>query len=344
MSSVGMSDAAVQNIAGTLGKIAAGQLDGVTGGGTSNLVMMAASNAGLSIADMLADGLDDSNTNKLMNSMVDYLAKIYNQAGDSKIIQQQFADVYGLTASDLKAIANLSTSASTVARDGLTYSGAMGRLNSMANSMYKRTSTGELLGNAFDNLKYSMSAGIASSPALYATYKLGSLLKGTTGGISIPSIMAMGSGVDLNTTVADLMMAGALGGSMLSGIGKLISSGSNGGITGGSMLQAAKVGSGLTTVSRGTGKGLTTSGGMNVSESGTVIGNGSSSDSKDKVLSDANDDANSSLAQAKDESDETKLSTVDAHVLNIYGLLKNISDGSNILKVSITDGYVSLNN
>ena len=82
-----------------------------------------------------------------MNSMVEYLAKIYEEAGDSKVIQQQMASVYGMTASDLKAAVNLARSAGVVSRDGLTYSKAMGRLNSMANSMYSRTSIGEMMTN-----------------------------------------------------------------------------------------------------------------------------------------------------------------------------------------------------
>jgi hypothetical protein len=82
-----------------------------------------------------------------MNAMVDYLAKIYGDAGNSKVIQQQIANVYGLSASDLKAAVNLSKSRAVVAKDGLDYSAAMGRLYSMADSMYSRTSVGEIMSN-----------------------------------------------------------------------------------------------------------------------------------------------------------------------------------------------------
>lgn len=135
MYSVGMSDSSVQKIGGSLGKLAAGQLESLTSGGEGNLIIMAANNAGLNISDLLTNGLNDDTTNQLMTSMVGYLAKIYEEAGNSKVVQQQFADVFGLTAADLKAIANLAPSTNAVASDGLTYEGAMGRLNSMANSM-----------------------------------------------------------------------------------------------------------------------------------------------------------------------------------------------------------------
>jgi hypothetical protein len=68
---------------------------------------MAANQAGLSIADILAEGLDASNTNKLLRAMVDYLSGIYNSSTDSRVVQQQIANVFGLTASDLKALTNL---------------------------------------------------------------------------------------------------------------------------------------------------------------------------------------------------------------------------------------------
>ena len=54
-----------------------------------------------------------------MDSVVDYLAKIYDQAGESKVIQQQLASVYGMTASDLRDAVNLSRSSGAVSKSGL---------------------------------------------------------------------------------------------------------------------------------------------------------------------------------------------------------------------------------
>ena len=107
--SVGVSNKGVSGIADALGKIIAGDISGITSGGSGNLVIMAANQAGLSIADILAEGLDSSGTNLLLRAMVDYLGKIYDSATDSRVVQQQIASVYGLTASDLKALKNLST-------------------------------------------------------------------------------------------------------------------------------------------------------------------------------------------------------------------------------------------
>ena len=99
-----------------------------------------------------------------------------------------------------------------------------------------------------------MAAGVANNPLLYATYKAAGLLDTVTGGIALPDIKVMGTGVNLQTTIADLMRVGAMSGSILSGIGSMVASGGNGD---------------LNTVSRGKGHGLRTTGGATVSESGS---------------------------------------------------------------------------
>jgi hypothetical protein len=341
LSSVGMSDSAVQGLAGVLGQVAAGKLEGITGGGQGNLVIMAANQAGVNMSDILNNGLDEATTNALMNSMVDYLSKIYNDAGDSKVIQQQIASVYGLSASDLKAAVNLSNSRAAVAKDGLDYSGAMARLNSMADSMYKRTSIGEMLSNMWGNAQYSMAAGMANNPITYALYKASGLLKDTTGGIDFGIPMVMGNGMPISFNVADLMRTGALAGGALGSMGLMISGLARGAGSGSGMLKAIGVTSGASVVTRGTGAGLSTAGGATVSESGSMVGNSSSDDITSKTMTDQNDSNKQETASAVDESDDTKLSDVDNHVVTIIEILRSISDGNSILKVAI-DGDVRI--
>ena len=71
--SVGMSQKGVSSIADAIGKIAAGDLSGLTGGGAGNLVIMAANEAGLSITDILNKGLTAGTANLLMEAMSNYL-------------------------------------------------------------------------------------------------------------------------------------------------------------------------------------------------------------------------------------------------------------------------------
>lgn len=126
-----MSQTAVQGLGSAIGQLASGQLEGITGGGTGNLLIMAANNAGLNVSSLLNNGLNSDTTNQLLNSVIEYLAKIYKETGNSKVIQQQMANVFGLTAADLKAAANLAPSLTSVANNGLSYNTAIKQLNSM---------------------------------------------------------------------------------------------------------------------------------------------------------------------------------------------------------------------
>lgn len=333
-----------QGLSDALGKLAAGDIGGVTDDSFGNLLVMAANKANLSIAEILQDGLNDDETNALMHAMVEYLGGIYNETKDNKVVAQQFANVYGLTASDLKAAANLASSTTNVYRNNLNYGGMLGQLTDMANSMGSRTAMGTMVQNVFENLKYSTAASIGNDPVLYSTYMIASMLDDTVGGIAIPTIgaFAMGNGVeiDLETTIADIMRTGAMAGGLLGGIGKMIggiAKGSGGGFSGSGMLKAFGVNldsSSASTVVRGNGAGLAiTSSGMDTSYSG-YIGNEDGNAVKDKMLTDAKDEANQQAIQALEEAQEIGLANVDEHVVQIYRILEDVITGSRNLHVT----------
>ena len=337
--SVGFSN--TEGLSSAFGKLAAGDISGITDGGYGNLLVMAASAAGMSVADILEKGITDEETNELFESMVGYLAKIYEESRGSKVVMQQYANVYGLTASDLKAAANLSQSLPSISKNGLDYSGMLGQLNSMANTMVLRTSMGEMMDNVMENFTYNMAATMGNNPALFMTHEIAKMLKDTTGGINLPFLNVYGFGVDLNATVADLMEVAALSGTVLGGMGKLLGSlGSAGGFSGSGMLRQMGIGSGNAQhVTRGTGGLKLTSSGSTTSESG-YIGNENADDVKSKTVSDAAAEPESQVAAAKEEMSDIKLEQVDEHVLDIYNLLLDVASGAKSLSVKLRIGDV----
>ena len=165
--SVGFSESALSNIASAIGQLGSGDVSGLANNSQmQNLIVMAANKAGLSYAEMLTEGLNADETNKLLASMVSYLQEIANS--DNKVIKSQYAQLFGLTASDLVAAKNLGDGALSLAQDSLNYSGAINELYSQMNQLYSRLSIGELTGNMIDNVKYTISAGIADNPVTYA--------------------------------------------------------------------------------------------------------------------------------------------------------------------------------
>jgi hypothetical protein len=161
---------------------------------------------------------------------------------------------------------------------------------------------------------------MANNPVLYAVYNAATLLDSVAGGIALPDIKVMGSGVNLQTTVADLMRVASIGTSALGGIGKLVAglaAGSGGGFSGSGMLKAFGVDNNITTLSRGKGTGLEAlTSGSDTSTSG-FVGNSDGSDVQQKTLDDASEDGNKQLAEKQEEDNETKLSTVDEHIVEI---------------------------
>ena len=332
--SVGMSQGAISGLAGALGMLGSGNISGLAGNtGMQNLLVMAASRAGKSYSSLLTGGLTADTTNQLLASMVNYLADIAEATKDNLVVRSQYANIFGLSVSDLTAMANLASSVGSIAGSNLDYSGAMKSLTDQANLMYSRTSVGEMLSNAWGNLEYTMAQGIAANPALYAVWKVANALTDTVGGIALPDIKYLGTGVNLQTTVADLMRVGALSTGLLGGIGNIISAGSGGGFSPSAMLSSLGLtGNRVSMVSRGAGLGTTLSG--TAVSSSTFVGNTAGSDIYGSSIAGAEETSAQKIAEVKEESEEITTKVLDEHIVNIYDLLAGvISNGA--MKVSV---------
>lgn len=69
-----------------------------------------------------------------MTAMVSYMSDLYSSS-NNKVVQQQLASAFGVSASDLKAAANLSTSLNNVSSQSLTNAGMLQRLYDMGGTM-----------------------------------------------------------------------------------------------------------------------------------------------------------------------------------------------------------------
>jgi len=347
--SVGMSQEAVQNIANTLGQIAAGQIDGLTGGsGAGNLLVMAANASGKSIAEILTEGLNADETNSLLQATVNYLADIAESTKGNNVVQQQIAGVFGVKASDLRAATNLRSdpkdnknSIGDIYNENLKYSNMLNQLFSMAGSMYARTSVAEMLSNIWANGQYTLAGSMANNPVSYLTYKVASLLDSVAGGIALPFINVMGFGIDLETTVADLMRVASMSGGVLSSLGSMIK-GLRNSFSGQAMLRKLGIeeGNGALQINTRGGEGLgaePTPEGNKVSESG-FIGNADSSNIKETTMQAANDDKKKQMIKAKEEEPTNQVDMLNSSVVKIYEILDDVAKGTKTLRVRV-DNY-----
>lgn len=181
-----------------------------------------------------------------------------------------------------------------------------------------------MLSNLYENVLATMGEGIASNPALYATWKINSLIEDATGGINIPFISAFGGGVDLNANLNQIAKLGIVGASTLTNLGTIIS--------GISRIAGFDLNAFDAEATTGRGRGLaSTYADSNVATSisnTSYVGNSSSSDIY-----------TSSIAAAKDEAAQTVTSQEENEVLNL--LRDRIApDVSTIVELLATDGIV----
>lgn len=318
--SLGFSDSSITNIAQALGMLGSGDVSGLSGNSMQNLIVMAASRAGLSYADILTRGITSEETNTLLQSMVEYLQEI--ATSDNKVVKSQYSNIFGLTTSDLKAAENLGDTISNIAKSSMSYASAVDELYSQMNNLYSRVSLSEMVANLKDNAIYSMGTTIAQNPVTYALWEITSMIEDLTGGIALPTFSIMGNMVDLNTTVTNLMRTGIVGVSTLGAIGDIIS-GVGSTLNPSSMLSKLGITNESTTIKRGKGINRNARLTKEVSQS-TTVGNSSGDDYYDQTVTDANNQTDTMIETKKAESTDITLNHIHEYLLGVFDPKMNI--------------------
>lgn len=250
LSSVGLSESTASSLSQALGYLATGDVQGLSSSGMQNLLVMAASRAGLSYSEMLTRGITLDETNTLLGSIVEYLQEIGQST--NQVVKNQYASTFGVSLSDIRSAQNLTRAdLETISKSGLSYGGTIDELYSQLGQVASRTSLAEMMGNLWENTQYSLYSNIAGNPALYALWQVTDFIQGLTGGINIPAISVMGNMVDLETTVENLMKLGIVGVGSLGMIGDIVS-GVGSTFAPASMLSKLGITSDIVSTSRGT--------------------------------------------------------------------------------------------
>ncbi len=291
LSSLGMGDNSLTQIATGLNYLATGNVQALANDTALQTVFaMAASNANMEYSDILLHGLDASNTNRLLESMVLYLKDIAENS-DNQVVKAAYGDIFNMSLSDMKAISNLtSQEIATLAGTNMSYSDMKSEIDNQMNQLWNRTSLAAMMTNVFDNVIYSVASDMTNNPVTFAMQKMLNFMDETKTDINIPFINAMGFGLDLNASVKDLMQMGLGIGQAFSLTGNILSGLSSGGGTDLDAWGATE------TTKRGTGLNLmsgSTLGGVSGSI-GTYATSGNSSDIKNSTMSSATDDSEES--------------------------------------------------
>lgn len=232
--SLGASNELVSQVAQGLNYIGTGNVQALASNSPlQTLFAMSASKSGLDYADLLVKGLDASNTNKLLKSMVEYLKEIAEDNRNNNVVKSAYGDLYNMSLADMRAITSLTEGdISSIYSQNMSYSDMQGSLASQFNAISKRLSTGEMIKNVIDNFIYSTGSEIAQNAITYTLWQVTDLIENATGGIHLPAISVFGNMVDLSAfTIEGMMKTGLVGLATLGQIGNIVSSiGNKGGL------------------------------------------------------------------------------------------------------------------
>ena len=211
LGSVGVDSSTLQSIASGINALGTGDVETLSGNSAlQNLFVMAAKNAGLNYANMLTKGVSASDVNSLMKGIVEYIQ--YISTGTNNVVKKQYAQLFGMTMSDMKAFQNISEEViGDLYQTAMTYKDTLTELNDQLSQVGSRMHLSEKITNVFENLLTATGMNVANNALAYGTYKAFDMLESVTGGIQIPFVSAFGNGIDLNMSLESIAKAGIIG-------------------------------------------------------------------------------------------------------------------------------------
>ena len=220
--SVGLSDSAISSIATGINALASGNISTLNSNQPLSVLMnMSATGAGLSYADLLTQGLNASNVNDLMRSMVEYLGTIAENTTENQVLRSQWSDVLGITLTDLRAVSNLTQNdISKIYNSQTDYSQSIQETQNQLQTVVGRTSTAERIQNMSNNFMFDWGMNLSQNGAQYLTWYAGQFvdsllstfkLDNTIVGKITKLVTALPALSSLSETLGDISSSSGLG-------------------------------------------------------------------------------------------------------------------------------------
>lgn len=317
MTALGVSSNTIQSIATGLGYLGSGNISALSGNtALQNLLVMAASNAGLDFGSLLTGGLNAGTANALLSSIVGIGQNIATSGNN--VVRSQYASLFGLNVSDLVSLTNITAEdLRAISENIVSYERLRQETTTQISTMGKRTTVSEMVGNVFSNVMTSLGANVATNPALYGLWQVAELMasSGLDYGINVGFL-----GTGTSTNLSTIMKTGVIGASALTSLINAI-----GGLVSGSNMVGTSIESWGGAETRGRGLATTGSSGSTVSSS-SYIGTVESG-----ALASNFQSMQQETAQYVGEEEESELFktvkeeiAVDVH--NIYNVLEDLRD------------------
>ena len=229
--SLGMSSDAVQKVAEGLNYLGTGKVSALSNNSALQMLfgMSASRSTGKSYAELLNTGLNSDETNKLLRSMVEYLAEISNSQ-TNYVTKAAYAELFDMSTTDLSTFASLrKEEIENIYNQSVSYDALVTETQGQLRSIAGRKSMAQLVDTVIENAGVGAASLIGSNAFTYGTWKALSLLKEYVGEIKIPGITAAGfgiaSGLDLLNLAQTVMAGMGLIGQLIGGLGSMFNGG-----------------------------------------------------------------------------------------------------------------------
>lgn len=230
--SVGMSSEAVQKIAQGITYLGTGNVSALSGDSALQTLFAMSANrvtGGKSYADMLTQGIDASDTNKLLKAMIEYLAEIASKQ-DNNVTKAAYADLFGMSLTDFSLFTSLKKEEiASLSKTTTSYDKLMTEVQTQAWKTITRLSMAQLLDTVIDNAEVGAASLIGSNPVTYGMWKATAILKDYVGEIKIPGVTGMGTGIASGLDILNLAQTAMAGfgllGSLVSGVASIMQGG-----------------------------------------------------------------------------------------------------------------------
>lgn len=270
MSALGVSENTISALATGLGYLGSGNVSALSGNtALQNLLVMAASNAGLDYGSLLTGGLNANTTNALLSSIVGIGQNIAYSGNN--VVRSQYANLFGLNVSDLVSLTNITANdLKEITGNIVSYEQMRAETSKQLATMSQRTTTSEKVQNVLSNMLAGLGANIATNPGLYGLWEVATLMANSGLDWNI-NLGFLGTGT--STPLSTMLKTGVVGVSGLisaiSAIGN-IASGNAGGTRLDAWGEVETRGSGLSTTGFGSGNGYRGISGRTLSSSSYI--------------------------------------------------------------------------
>lgn len=230
MGSSGVSESTVSAIAGAINALGTGDVDYLTSNTEmQNLLVLSMNRAGLDYGELLTNGINSLDVNELLYNMLLYIRETVS--GTNNVVKRKYAELFGLTMADVAAIENMNNKQiAELYTQAMTSGDMMTSLNEQLAQVPNRMHFSEILQNLIDNTVTTAGMSIANNSVAYTTYKIADLVEGITGGIKIPFISVLGSGVQLPNSIEEYIKIGVTGMGLMTSLFSAVGNWASGGM------------------------------------------------------------------------------------------------------------------